>query len=273
MTSCSSAATHRAGLAFDSIAEQYDDIFTRSRIGRAQRAAVWPVLQQIFRVGERVLELNCGTGEDALFLARTGVSVYGCDASERMIAVAARRIAEAARGAQVQLEVRSTEAIGELRDAGDFDGVLSNFSGLNCVADLGDVASHLARLVKPEGRLVLCFSSRLCLWETLWYMAHGQVARALRRLPGKAAASLGEVVLDVRYPTVWHIRRLFAPHFVLRGHKGIGVTVPPSYLEPWARRHPKALSLLQAIDQAVAGWFLLRGIGDHTLLVLERTRS
>ena len=39
MTSCSSGALHQAGLAFDSIAEQYDDIFTRSLIGRAQRDA------------------------------------------------------------------------------------------------------------------------------------------------------------------------------------------------------------------------------------------
>ena len=62
MTSCSSCRGHRAGLAFDSIAEQYDDIFTRSLIGRAQRDVVWDVLQKTFRRGDRVLELNCGTG-------------------------------------------------------------------------------------------------------------------------------------------------------------------------------------------------------------------
>lgn len=93
MTSSSSGALHQAGLAFDSIAEQYDDIFTRSLIGRAQRDAVWDVLRRTFRTGERILELNCGTGEDALFLSRLGVSVVACDASKRMIAVAARRMA------------------------------------------------------------------------------------------------------------------------------------------------------------------------------------
>ena len=58
-------------LAFDSLAAKYDDLFTRSMIGRAQRGAVWDALIDTFEPGSHILELNCGTGEDALFLART----------------------------------------------------------------------------------------------------------------------------------------------------------------------------------------------------------
>src|SRR5579863_1282907 len=104
MTLCATSM-HRPGLAFDTIAEQYDDIFTRSLIGRAQRDAVWHVLEETFRAGDHVLELNCGTGEDALFLSRLGVSVFACDVSEKMIAVAARRMGKEPRGARVQLQV------------------------------------------------------------------------------------------------------------------------------------------------------------------------
>ncbi len=69
-------------LAFDSLAARYDDLFTRSMIGRAQRGAVWDVLLDTFEPGSHILELNCGTGEDALFLAQHDVSVVACDASE-----------------------------------------------------------------------------------------------------------------------------------------------------------------------------------------------
>ena len=86
-----SSCTNAAGIAFDTIADQYDDIFTHSLIGRAQRNVVWEVLKKTFRRGDRVLELNCGTGEDATFLSKIGVSVHACDASERMIAVAKKR--------------------------------------------------------------------------------------------------------------------------------------------------------------------------------------
>ena len=64
---------NQALLAFSSLAASYDDLFTRSTIGRAQRNVVWDVLLNAFEPGTRILELNCGTGEDALFLARHDV--------------------------------------------------------------------------------------------------------------------------------------------------------------------------------------------------------
>ena len=65
-----------AGEAFDTLAESYDTIFTSTIIGRSQRSVVWAKAAAVFRAGDRVLELNCGTGEDALFLARRGVALY-----------------------------------------------------------------------------------------------------------------------------------------------------------------------------------------------------
>ena len=271
MISSAPTSIHAAGLAFDTIAEQYDDLFTRSLIGRAQRDAVWNVLRATFTTGSRVLELNCGTGEDALFLSRMGVSVYACDASAQMISVAKQRAAHAL-GTHVQFEVRPTEQVGELR--GElFDGVLSNFSGLNCVADLSQTARSLARMIKPGARMVLCLSSRVCCWETAWFLAHADPIRAFRRWKGMTKATLGEVAIAVSYPTVRDITRHFTPAFALCSCKAIGLTVPPSYVEHLARKRPNLLRKLQAIDNAIAGWPVLRAMGDHMLLVFERTRA
>jgi len=273
VSSCPNPAAHAAGVAFDSIAEQYDDIFTYSLIGRAQRKAVWGVLLQTFRAGDRVLELNCGTGEDALFLAKMGVSVYACDASQRMISVAAWRMANAARGSQVQLEARPSEQIGLLPGPKSFDGVFSNFSGLNCVEDLAGVARQLAGLVKPGGRLVLCLSTRYCLWEAGWYLAQRRFGRAIRRWKGSTTASLGNSQVRVQYPTLREIKRMFAPAFRLRSCKAVGLTVQPSYVEHLARMFPKALRRLESIDRRIAALPGCRVLGDHMLLVLEKTRS
>ena len=52
-----------------------------------------------------------------------------------------------------------------------FDGALSNFSGLNCVADLHQTARNLAIcLVKMDLRL-LCLSTQFCLSEMLWFLS------------------------------------------------------------------------------------------------------
>ncbi len=152
-----------------------------------------------------------------------------------------------------------------------FDGAFSNFSGLNCVADLSAVARQLALLIKPRGRILLCFSSRLCLWETLWYLAHGEMSRSVRRWKGTATATLGDIVLQVQYPTMRDVQEKFRPLFRLLGCKGIGVTVPPSYVEHVARKYPTALAGLMAIDRIVATWPVFRVTGDHMLLTLERS--
>jgi hypothetical protein len=45
-------------LAFDRLAAKYDDMFTRSMVGRAQRQAVWDVLLATIEPGSHILELN-----------------------------------------------------------------------------------------------------------------------------------------------------------------------------------------------------------------------
>ena len=126
----------QTSLAFDSVAEQYDDQFTRSVVGRTQRDAVWRKVAATFSRGQHILELNCGTGEDALFLARNGISVTALDASRKMVLQARRRHGLEAPCSPIRFELVPTENLGELNDAPLFDGVFSNFSGLNCVPDL-----------------------------------------------------------------------------------------------------------------------------------------
>ena len=125
------------------MADTYDATFTESVIGRAQRNVVWRALQRTFRPGDRVLELNCGTGEDALFLAKRGVSVVACDASARMIEIAERRKSLEAPDASLEFHVLRNEDVDTLTPADPFDGVVSNFSGLNCVEDLSRVVRKL----------------------------------------------------------------------------------------------------------------------------------
>ena len=113
----------QAILAFNQLAKRYDDLFTKSLIGRAQRNAVWDVLERTFRPGDRILELNCGTGEDALFLASKGVSVVACDASEEMIDCARQRHSIEAPNASVMFGSVPIEQIADLRTEHTFDGV------------------------------------------------------------------------------------------------------------------------------------------------------
>jgi ubiquinone/menaquinone biosynthesis C-methylase UbiE len=271
-TSCpeSAYAVSAAGAAFDRIAQDYDQKFTESLIGRAQRDAVWKVLRRTFRTNDNILELNCGTGEDAIFLASNGISVFALDASPQMIARAEQRLQHNSPQIPVVFCELPTERIGELHPEARFDGAFSNFSGLNCVADLDAVASSLAGLVKQDGRLVLCFSTRFCLIEILYYLAVGQWRKALRRCKGYTNVTIDGAQFTVYYPSLSKIRRSFAPDFRLDSRTGIGVAVPPSYLEAWARQHPRLFRLLGRLEGRLATLPVLRSTGDHVLLCFKK---
>jgi ubiquinone/menaquinone biosynthesis C-methylase UbiE len=259
-----------AGLAFDSMAERYDAEFTFSLIGRSQREVVWKRAAATFEPGDHVLELNCGTGEDAIYLASRGVSVTACDASAGMIERARSKEVHPASEARIEFVLLSTESLAELPKHRIFDGVFSNFSGLNCINDLRSVAAELSGRLRPGAPLLLCMSTRLCLWEVLHYFAKGNLRKALRRLRGVAHATVAGVTFRVYYPKLSSLREAFAPGFSLRSVIGVGITVPPSYLEPWIARHPRLLHICERVDEIVRDWPVVRTLGDHMLLHLEK---
>ena len=117
--------------AFDHIAPQYNQLWTRSAVGHLQREAVWRHIGVLFERGETVLDLGCGTGEDALFLAQHDVALVACDASARMIETARRRMATENPDAPVEFRLLATEELAKMDRADLFDGAFSNFSGLN----------------------------------------------------------------------------------------------------------------------------------------------
>jgi SAM-dependent methyltransferase len=258
---------------FDAVADDYDELFTASRIGQAQRASVWMELKKAFRSGDRVLEIGCGTGVDACFLGSCGVRVMACDSSPRMLAVATRRVRETGNSKLVQPHLVAAEEISELREERSFDGAFSNFGALNCVKDLRQFASDLGQLLHPGASVLLCLMGPCCLWELIWYLAHGNPRKAFRRFhrEGVDARLADGAVVHVSYPSVRSLARTFAPKFRLQSVKGIGVAVPPSYLEPLVLRSPRLFSFQKRFDSLLETCPGTRLLADHILLRFERT--
>lgn len=259
-----------ASSAFDTIAAEYDDVFSESAIGRAQRSVVWREMDRVFHREQRVLEINCGTGIDAIHLARRGVHVEACDSASRMIALAQRRAAAA--DLPVQFRCLPIERMDEIAPAIPYDGVLSNFSGLNCVGDLRAVARNLSRLTKPGGRAVLCVFGTFCLWEVFWYLSAREPRKAFRRLRRRSMeATLGPyATVTVHYRTVTALRKLLAPYFRLERRQGAGILVPPTYAACVVSRFPRLFGLAVRADRFIGRCPLIRSFSDHTVLTFER---
>ena len=253
---------------FDTLATTYDDDFTTSAIGRRMRRAVWRRLDSHARAGDRVLELNCGTGEDAVHLAARGVTVLATDVSPAMLEVARDKARQRGLTARVTVRQLAIEDLGPALDhEPPFDGVLSNFGGLNCVLDLDAVAQGLAQVVRPGGWAVLCVMGPWVPWEWVWYLGHGQVRTALRRLRPAGVVWRG---LTIRYPTIGTLRRALGASFQLHRVSAIGALLPPSYVEAWARRHPHWLAFFDRVERRTETWPPLPWLADHYLAEFER---
>lgn len=259
------------GPAFDAIAEGYDQIFTHSALGQAHRRLVHAALRRHLRKGQRAVDLNCGTGEDAIYLGSLGISVVACDISERMIDIAQQKAIQNGDGLDIIFSVCPNEELDKLSDQEAFDAVLSNFGGLNCSTDLSHVARTLAPLVHPGGKAFLCMMGRVCAWEILWYAVHGNWEKAFRRFNrGGTRASIGGASVHVQYPSVRDMRLAFAPSFRLESWRGIGLALPPSWLDAAFRDHPWLVELLTRIDRLLGALPGFRGLADHILFQFVR---
>ena len=150
-----------------------------------QRDAVWRELDKHFQPGMRILELNCGTGVDAVHLAGRGVHVVACDLSSRMIDAARKRLGATGLGGLVDFRVLATEEIGRWSVRPLSTGLSPTFQvSIVCRTSL-KLADDLARLLKPALRLLLCMVGRFSLWEMAWHLAKGKPAVAVRSFKRK----------------------------------------------------------------------------------------
>jgi ubiquinone/menaquinone biosynthesis C-methylase UbiE len=254
---------------WNTAAEIYEQEFTETSLGKLWRDSVWQEIDTGFVPGQRVLELACGSGIDALHLAGRGVSVVACDISSHMIELARHHATESGVAPLVDFHVLPTEQLADLPAEGLFDGALSNFSGLNWVKDLSLVRRDLANRLKPGAPAYICMLGRFSPWEILWFLAHRDWKKAFQRLHRSSIRSTkGDIELQL--PSRKQIIELFAPDFQLRSWKGIGIAVPPSYMDRWASTFPAAMNTLAWVDRTISRAPVFRNWGGCILFKFER---
>jgi SAM-dependent methyltransferase len=251
---------------FDELAPDYDRSFTRSACGMTLRAMVWERLPAVFGTRERILELGCGTGEDAVHLARAGHRVVATDASGEMIRVARLKAVAAGCADRIEFRVMPIEALHTLPREQCFDGVFSNFGAINCVADVPRIARSLAARLPPAAPLMFVVMGRYVPWEWAWYLAHGDRQRAFRRLDRAGARWRG---LTIHYPTPARLARQLAPLFETRRRTALGFVLPPSYAAQWLDTRPGWLAALAAVERVTQPF--AAGLADHYVLEAIRT--
>lgn len=253
--------------AFDELARQYDSAFTDTAVGRVLREIVWSRVVENFGASRRVLDLGCGTGEDALRLSRLGIKVTAIDASRGMIEVAQEKMRRLAGVEPIEFYEVPMESVATSLRARSFDGVFSNFGAINCVADLPSLVASVAGLLTPGAPLIWVIMGRRVPWEWIWYLLRGDTHRAFRRFRSNGVAWRG---LTISYPTPAEVIVALEPYFVVRRVSPLGCVLPPSYAAAWLNRSPRMLGALTRLELWAQRAIALAAWSDHYILEASR---
>lgn len=258
-----------ARLAFDRLAPAYDALASGEAF-QLQRRQTHRLLSRWIRSGFRVLEIGCGTGVDTEFLAGLGARVVACDPSEEMLSRTRRRLEMAGLGDRAGILSCGLQDLPQFLDALDhaegFDAIVSNFGALNCAPTLEPLGVIGCRHLRAGGAIAIGLMGRTCLWETLYFTARGDRARAARRRTSKADLPVAGIDVPTFYHRTSDVAASLGEEFVRDAVIGVGVMVPPPYLEPrWLQLPPTLRRAAAGVDRVAGSWPIVNQLGDHTL--------
>lgn len=260
---------------FNVLAGTYDAAFTESLIGRAQRRVSHKWLQPLLasKPAMQLLEINCGTGADAFWMANLGHSVIATDGSPAMIDKAQQRTAVINLYGKPAFQTCAFDALHATFQNRQFDAIVSNFAGLNCVspADMKKLSTQLQSLIRPGGYLAVVLFGKYCFWDSFYHLLKSQPRQAFRRWTNKEVLvqlSPG-VQQPVYYYSVKAFKRLLSPMQLIE-KKPVGVSIPPSWLEAYMQQHPRLFHSLVQWEEKLAGASLFTSLADHAFLLFKK---
>lgn len=257
--------------AFDAVAVDYDGPLGNNALVQAMRQRLLAAVLHSAPPDSGLLDLGCGTGLDAVWLAQRGFRVTAIDWSAAMVERTRQRTVDAGLDGAIAAHHLGVHELERL-DEPPFDAAYSNLGVLNCLPDLSPNAGMIAQRLRRGGILVASVIGRVCPWEVAIAIKKGQRSRASARwAKGIVPVPLNGRTVWTRYYTPSEFTGIFErAGFRRRSLRTLGLLVPPPYMLAFAQRHPRAISALQTFEDRVAGWPGIRGWGDHFLIVMER---
>jgi SAM-dependent methyltransferase len=258
--------------AFDGIAAEYDLREANNPIMQLMRRRSLAMLESTFPHGATLLDIGCGTGTEALWLAKRGRTILAVDSSGQMLKVLSER-AEAAGLTVASRLLRAGDLSTLVDDRGEeaFDGAYSSFGALNTEPSLEAPVAALSRLVRPGGRIVLSVMNRWCVAEIALLVAGGRAGNALRRARQSVRVPVGSGFADVRYPSWRELRRALNGSFRIVSVEALPLLLVP-YAWPALAAHPRTYRTLCRLDEVLASRRPFTWLGDHLFVVAEHRR-
>lgn len=260
-----------AATAFSKQAPLFDTLYSSDSIIQYKRKRVRECVFQLLEPESHILELNSGTGDDAIFFAQQGHTIHATDISAGMQSLLSEKVKQYDLQNRITHELCSYTDLKNLFDRGPYDLIFSNFAGLNCTNELPKVLRSFDSLLKPGGFATLVILPKFCLWEFL-LLFKGKFKTAFRRFSGDKGA---KAHIEGEYFRCWYydssfIRKQLKDSFDMVGLEGLCAIAPPSYLQGFAQKYPKTFQWLIKKENKWKDKWPWKAIGDYYIITLKK---
>lgn len=260
-----------AAEAFSGQSTVFDDLYSNDTIIQYKRERVRNHVLQYLPDHSRILELNSGTGEDAIFFAEKGHYVHATDISQGMQEQLMLKVKRKGLNNRIANELCSYTALDQLKNKGPYDLIFSNFAGLNCTNELDKVLASLKDILKPSGIVTLVILPEFCLWETL-LLFKGKFKTAFRRFfsSGGQTAHVESHYFKCWYYNPSYVITRMKDQFDVLSIEGLCTIVPPSYMDGFAEKNPSIFIFLKKWEDRLKARWPWKYIGDYYIISLRK---
>jgi ubiquinone/menaquinone biosynthesis C-methylase UbiE len=254
--------------AFSRQSEIFDDYEKGNEILKWMRSVTHKHLLRYLKEKDVILEINSGTGIDAIFLGKKGFRIHCTDISRGMIDKLREKIDSYNLNNIITYQLLSYSEL-EKSEIKQFDYIFSNFGGLNCAPDLTTLFSQFRKILRPGGKVTMVIIPPVCPWEIALLMK-GQFKTATRRLRKREVnANVEGITFPVYYYTASETIKALGPDFRIIDIQGLASISPPPYMDNFPKRHPRLYKKLTSWDEKISHLFPFNRFADHIIITAE----
>lgn len=253
---------------FSKIYEHYENLSQTSLIDKTMRQQLYRHIERFIKPKSSILELNSGSGIDAVYFAKKGHFVTATDIADGAETYIKAKIKKL----QLKNLNYKSSSFTDLKafEKNNFNYVFSNFGGLNCTDQLDKVAGSLSAILKESNLVTFVIMGKYYPWDWI-YMLKGKFKRAFIRFKKNgASANVEGETIKTYYRTPKDIKQIMKPYFDFVASENLGVLYP-SVNHTAITKHTKLIKRLIDLDSKISRLKLVPiGIGDYYIITFRK---